>query len=203
MKIIENESQVNLSRDQIEGFDEFKFESLKIYPEIIEYWHIIENHIRESGVKKIEVGKLRMGIAVSFINCIIFSETVFQQPLPLFLFSVFHEFAHQYQFKKYGKEKMLELYTNEISIQEGAKIMKEIELVADEFATRKLREIQKYGFLRNISLPSGFYKQMPLTTFEKTIQYLKSQIKDLGLTSPDEISNVFYDWLKLEVQNSQ
>lgn len=203
MKIIVNESQVNLSWEQIEGFDEFKFKSLEIYPEIIEYWHIIENHIRESGVKKIEVGKLRMGIAVSFINGIIFSETVFQQPLPLFLFSVFHEFAHQYQFKKYGKEKMLELYTNEISIQEGAKIMKEIELVADEFATRKLREIQKYGFLRNISLPSGVYKQMPLTTFEKTIQYLKSQIKDLGLTSPDEISNVFYDWLKLEVQNFQ
>lgn len=203
MKIIVNESQVNLSRQQIEGFDEFKFKSLEIYPEIIEYWHIIENHIRESGVKKIEVGKLRMGIAVSFINGIIFSETVFQQPLPLFLFSVFHEFAHQYQFKKYGKEKMLELYTNEISIQEGAKIMKEIELVADEFATRKLREIQKYGFLRNISLPSGVYKQMPLTTFEKTTQYLKSQIKDLGLTSPDEISNVFYDWLKLEVQNFQ
>lgn len=202
MKIIVNESQVNLSRDQIEGFDEFKFKSLKIYPEITEYWHIIENHIRESGVKKIEVGKLRMGIAVSFINGIIFSQTVFQQPLPLFLFSVFHEFAHQYQFKKYGKEKMLKLYTNEMSIEEGAKFMREIELVADEFATRKLRELQKFGFLRNISLPNGFYKQIPLTTFEGTIEYLKSQIKDLGLTSPDEINNVFYNWLKLEQQNS-
>ena len=202
MKIIVNESQLKLLTEQIEGLDEFKLKSLEFYPEIIEYWDIIENHIRESGVKKIEVSKLRMGMAVALINGIIFSETVFRQPLPLFLFSVFHEFAHQYQFKKYGKEKMLKLYTNEMSIEEGAKFMKEMELVADEFATRKLRELQKYGFLRNISLPSGFYKQMPLTTFEKTIEYLKSQIKDLGLTSPDEISNVFYNWLKLEVQNS-
>jgi hypothetical protein len=203
MEIFVNNSKLKLSKGKIDGLEEFKLKSLKFYPEIIEYWYTIENHIRESGVNKIEVAKLRMGMAVSFINGIIFTETVFRQPLPSFLFSVFHEFAHQYQFKKYGKEKMLKLYTNEMSIEEGAKFMKEIELVADEFATRKLRELQKYGFLRNISLPSGFYKQVPLTTFKKTIEHLKSQIKDLGLTSPDEINNAFYNWLKLEVQNSQ
>jgi hypothetical protein len=202
MKIIVNESQLKMLTEQIEGLDEFKLKSFASYPEIIEFWDVIENHIQKSGVKKIELGKLRMGIAVALINGIIFSENVYKQPLPLFLFSVFHEFAHQYQFKKYGKEKMLKLYTNEMSIQEAAKLMKEIELVADEFATRKLRELQKYGFLKNIIIPNGFYKQMPLSTFEKTIEYLKSQIKDLRLTSPDEISNVFYNWLKLEVQNS-
>ena len=107
MKIIVNESQLKLLTEQIEGLDEFKLKSFASYPEIIEFWDVIENHIQKSGVKKIELGKLRMGIAVALINGIIFSENVFKQPLPLFLFSVFHEFAHQYQFKKFGKEKML------------------------------------------------------------------------------------------------
>ena len=141
-----------------------------------------------------------MGVAVSLITGIIFNKNAFFQPLTAFLFTIFHELSHQYQYRKYGKEKMLKLYTSEMSIEEAAKFMKEIEEVADELATRKLRELQKYGYLTDVNVPKGFYKQLSLKSFENTIKYLKSQVEDSGLTSPDEISDLFYNWLKDKVQ---
>jgi hypothetical protein len=201
MRIIINESQYKVLLEQVEGLDTFKTKTLQSYPEVEEYWDIIEEFIRSSDAKKIEINNLKMGIAVSLLNGIIFSEGVFKQPLPLFLFTVFHEFAHQHQFRKYGKEKMMELYTDKISNEEGAKIMREIELVADEFAIRKLRELQKYGHLQNMVLPRGFYKNTPMESFVAMVKHLKSHIKDMGLKTPEEISNVFYNWLKVKNQN--
>jgi hypothetical protein len=200
MKIIITESQSKLLTEQVEGLDEFREITLSSYPEVEEYWDVIENFIRLSGVKRIEVEPIRMGVAVSLLTGIIFNKNAFFQPLTAFLFTIFHELAHQYQYRKYGKEKMLKLYTSEMSIEEAAKFMKEIEEVADELATRKLRELQKYGYLSNVNIPKGFYKQLSLKSFENTIKYLKSQVEDSGLTSPDEISNLFYNWLKDKVQ---
>lgn len=200
MKIIITESQSEIITEQVEGLDEFKDVTLSIHPEVVEYWDVIENFIRLSGVKKIEVEPIRVGVAVSLISGIIFNKSAFQQPLPHFLFTIFHELAHQYQYRKYGKEKMLKLYTSEMSIEDAAKFMKEIEEVADELATRKLRELQKYGYLEDVNIPKGFYKQLSLKSFENTIKYLKSQVEESGLTSPDEISDLFYNWLKDKVQ---
>jgi len=180
----------------VEGLTTFKSKTLRSYPEVAPYWDFIESFIIKSECNRIEIHDLKIGVAVSFFDCIIFTEKTFTQHLPKFLFTVFHEFAHQYQFKKYGKDKMLELYTDKINSVEGAKIMKSIEIVADEFATRKIRELQKKGYLKSIMLPQGIYKQMSLETFTQTIEHLKSQVKDLGLKTSEEISNEFYKWLK-------
>jgi hypothetical protein len=91
---------------------------------------------------------------------------------------------------------MLELYSDKVSFEDGAVLMKQIELVADEMATRKLRELQKKGFLLQSPLPNGIYKNIPLTYFVSTIRNLKSQVKDLGLESSYEINDIFYSWLK-------
>jgi hypothetical protein len=180
----------------VEGLITFKNKTLGSYPEVTPYWDFIESFISKSGCNRIEIHDLKIGVAVSFFDCIIFTEKTFKQILPNFLFTVFHEFAHQYQFKKYGKDKMLELYTDKINSFEGAKIMKSIEVVADEFATRKIRELQKIGYLKSITPPQGIYTQMSLETFTQTVVHLKSQVKDLGLKTSEEISNEFYRWLK-------
>ena len=104
MKIIITESQSELLTEQVEGLDEFREITLSSYPEVEEYWDVIENFIRLSGVKRIEVEPIRMGVAVSLITGIIFNKNAFFQPLTAFLFTIFHELAHQYQYRKYGKE---------------------------------------------------------------------------------------------------
>jgi hypothetical protein len=180
----------------MEGLQNFKKRTLETFPEVQSYWHYIEKFIVESETKKIEIHNIKVGIAVSLYSGVIFTEKVFKQQINNFLFTVFHEFTHQYQFKKYGIEKMLELYSDRISFEDGAILMKQIELVADEMATRKLRELQKKGFLSQSPLPKGIYKDIPLTSFVSTIKNLKSQVKDLGLKSSYELNDIFYSWLK-------
>ena len=77
MKIIITESQSQLLIEQVEGLDEFREITLSSYPEVEEYWDVIENFIRLSGVKRIEVEPIRMGVAVSLITGIIFNKNVF------------------------------------------------------------------------------------------------------------------------------
>ena len=49
MKLFVTETQFNLLTESVEGLNEFKKIAFENYPEIIEYWDVIENFIRECG----------------------------------------------------------------------------------------------------------------------------------------------------------
>ena len=91
---------------------------------------------------------------------------------------------------------MTEFYTNRISIDEAADFMYRTEMVADEFATRKLRELVRLGHLENSKLPTGYYKSLPIYVFKKLISTIKSQITDVEDKSPEEINEVLYNWIR-------
>ena len=109
-----------------------------------------------------------------------------------------HEIAHQYQYQKYGNEKMYEFYLGEIDVKDAAIAMKQIEMTADEFAERKVRQFVKLGLLNpsEVSMFNGFYKKAPLMYFEKLITQIKEKIKESGVTDFDGVSNIFYNMIK-------
>lgn len=200
MKLKITETQFQILKESVEGFDEFKNLALNSYPEIIEYWDVIEKFIRESECKKIEIAPLKMGIAVSLTNGVIFNKNVFKLPITEFLFTIFHEIAHQYQYKKYGIEKMTNFYSEDLPIEEAAKFMRHTEIIADDFATRKLREIQKYGYLQNLNIPKGYYKLAPLRQFENLIENIKWALPNLKNADPEKRSEILYNWIKFKTQ---
>lgn len=200
MKLKITETQFQILKESVEGFDEFKNLALNSYPEIIEYWDVIEKFIRESECKKIEIAPLKMGIAVSLTNGVIFNTNIFKLPITEFLFTIFHEIAHQYQYKKYGIEKMTNFYSEDLPIEEAAKFMRHTEIVADDLATRKLREIQKYGYLQNLNIPKGYYKLAPLSQFEKLIENIKWALPNLKNADPEKRNEILYNWIKFKTQ---
>ena len=200
MKLKMTETQFQILKESVEGFDEFKKLALNSYPEIIEYWDVIEKFIRESECKKIEIAPLKMGIAVSLTNGVIFNTNIFKLPITEFLFTIFHEIAHQYQYKKYGIEKMTSFYSEDLPIEEAAKFMRDTEIVADDFATRKIREIQKYGYLQNLNIPKGYYKLAPLSQFEKLIENIKWALPNLKNADPEKRNEILYNWIKFKTQ---
>lgn len=200
MKLKITETQFQILKESVEGFDEFKNLALNSYPEIIEYWDVIENFIRESKCKKIEIAPLKVGIAVSLTNGVIFNTNIFKLPITEFLFTIFHEIAHQFQYKKYGIEKMTSFYSEDLPIDEAAKFMRHTEIVADDFATRKLREIQKYGYLQNLNIPKGYYKLAPLSQFEKLIENIKRVLPNLNNADPEKRNEILYNWIKFKTQ---
>jgi hypothetical protein len=190
------ETQSSTIEEEIIGLNQFKLIIFNKFPAVSNFWPSIENFIINSGCKRIEIVTLSHMLGASLIDRVIFNPLIFNQTLPDFLFTVFHEFAHQYQYKKYGSGKMIELYTNDVSIDYAADFMYKTEIVADELATRKLRELVKLNYIENQKLPTGFYKTLPIGNFKQLISTVKSQIPDLTGKNTEEINEILYNWVR-------
>ena len=190
---------MGLITEETANIDSFLNKIMDRYPQTEKFIDDIKSFIENSNCKKVEVAKFKypaLGLAVH--NGVLFNEVVFNQPLPNFLFIIFHEIAHQYQYKKYGDDKMYEFYLGEIDVKDAAIAMKEIEMIADEFASRKVREFVKLGFIsqpNNSALSQD--KNVPLRHFEALISQTKQTIKDKGVSSFDDIADIFYNMIKV------
>jgi hypothetical protein len=185
--------------EETEGVEPFLLQVMETYPETKLFIDDIKSFIENSNCKKIEVAAFKypvLGLAVH--NGVLLNQTIFKKHLSDFLFILFHEIAHQYQFKKYGDDKMYEFYLDKTDAKDAAIEMKKIEITADEFANRKVREFIKLGY---ISTPNrqtlSIYKDVPLPYFEKLITQTKNTIKSENVSSFDEIAEIFYNMVKI------
>jgi hypothetical protein len=187
-------------KEETQGIESFLMQIMETYPETESFIGSIESFIQNSNCKKIEVAAFKYpALGLSMHNGVLFNQFIFKQQLPDFLFIVFHEIVHQYQYKKYGDEKMYEFYLDEIDVKDAAIAMKKIEMIADEFANRKVREFIKLGFINGTNKKSLFsiYKDVPLNHFERLISQTKDTIRSKNISSFDEISEIFYNMIKV------
>jgi hypothetical protein len=192
--ILITESQLESLMSNISSNKDFFRKVLETYPNSKNILPFIEKVISDSGVGNITIEPLKYGSGVSLPNRVAISTNVLSFPLHIFLFTIFHELAHQLQFKKYGYDKMMELYNDDISVEDG------IEIVADEYATRKLRELVKLKLLpNNIVLPTGLYKKTPKQTFIKIVEMVKEMIQGLDYKNSEELGEKLYNALKTQV----
>lgn len=198
MKISLTKKQfTNLLLEETIGLDSFFNQVIEKYPQIESYIDVIKKFIINSDCKKIEVNKVKGAFGVSLSDRVVISDTVFSQPLPMFLFILFHEIAHQYQYKKYGEEKMYQVYLGEMEPEEAANWMKQIEIVADEFATRKVRQLQKMGAITpDTKIFKSFYQNIPINHFINLIKTIKSELEKQNVTNPSEVSEIIYNWVR-------
>lgn len=203
MKYIITESQYNLLVEQIVGLegllDRMKQEYPQIRPQDVE---MVEKFITDSNVGRILVEPIKMGDGLSLSDRVIINPSVFKYPLPKALYIIFHEIAHQYQFKKYGADKMYECYTGDLSDEEAADLIKRVEEVADEFALKKVRQLINLGFpidKTEFTNVKSMYKITPSSRFIPLIQNVKKMIKEQNITNPEDISEMFYNWVKINL----
>jgi hypothetical protein len=200
MKILINEHQFNLIKEQTEGLESFVDTIINKFPEAKDYKDVILKSIINSGCKKIEFAHFKFPASgVAMTNGVMINKNMLGQPLYNLLFVIFHEIAHSYQYRKFGEEKMMDLYTDNVSIKDAAKFMKEVEIVADEFATRKCREFIKLGLLKNVTF-SGFYNQLPLVHFESFIKSIKDKLESKNLKTIEEKTSFMYNMIKSEIE---
>jgi hypothetical protein len=201
MRYIITESQYRLLTEETSGVDDFIGQMVEKYPEVEGYSNQIKSFIENSGCHKIEVASFKypaMGLALH--NGVLFNKMIFYQTLPKFLFVLFHEIAHQYQYKKYGAEKMYEFYLGDLDVNDTAESMKKIEIIADEFALRKVREFAKIGLIdvKDSNLPA-VYKTIPINHFVRLITQSRDEIKRKGITDFDGVSETFYNMVKVNI----
>jgi hypothetical protein len=198
MKIILNENQFKLLLEQ-EGFDEFAVEVSEKYPDSVYLLRFISDFVKKSGCQKIDIEPLEYGaFGLSLVDRVVINKKSLELPLSNFLYTLFHEVAHQYQYKKYGIDKMYGIYTGDISVDEGAKFMKYVENVADDFAIRKLREINKL-FDDKIKINANInkiYEKIPIDYYKNLINIFIKKIKDGNYSSKEDISEILYNYVK-------
>lgn len=157
----------------------------------------VGNFISNSNCNKIEFAKFKYpALGAALHNGVLINIIVLKRSLEDALFSIFHEIAHQYQYKKYGIEKMYEFYNDELSVIETAEFMKEVETVADSFASRKIRELQKMGMIDSNFVPKEGYKNVSVDQLAYFINKIRSELRSNNISSPDDISEFYYNLMK-------
>lgn len=157
----------------------------------------VVNFIEKSDCQKIEFAEFKYpALGVALHNGVLINKTALNRPLEFALFVIFHEIAHQYQYKKYGMEKMYEFYYDEISVVDTAKFMKKIETTADNFASRKIRELQSMGLIDEKYVPFEMYKNVPESHLVAFINDIRKKLRERNITSPDDISKFYYNLIK-------
>jgi hypothetical protein len=157
--------------------------------------------IEESGCKKIEFAKFNYpAIGLALHNGVLINSNMIGDNLSFLIFVIFHEVAHQFQFKKYGDKIMYGVYSGDVSIDEAAKFMKHTEEVADEFAMRKIRELQKKGLIDDNYRANSPYRNISVQSIKSMIIRFRDDLESKNVTSPNDISKYFYNMVKSKMQ---
>jgi len=200
MKYFITESQVGrLLTEEVEGLGSFLYTMGESFPIVDQYYGVLKSEIEKSKCQKIEWCNFSVETALgaSFSDGVLINRRVLEKSLGACLFTIFHEIAHQYQYKKYGADFAIKCYQEDIDIKEAVKIIKKTENVADEYGIRKCRELVKIGLITNKEgIKIGPYRWYSDKEYETYIIQMREKIKQSGLTSTDEISSMLYNWIK-------
>lgn len=179
------------------SIDGFIYELGEYHPEIDEFSNILKDFIIKSGCQGIELRPLSSKIGgLSLHDRVVINENILNYRLGYVLYVIFHEIAHQYQYKKYGKDFVYNLYLNKISVDEALGILKHIELTADEFAIRKCRELVKLGHLDDkVVMKKGFYKSLPNIEYKILIIKTRNLMRSKKITDTERISEIYYNYI--------
>lgn len=167
----------------------------KVFPETKIIYPFLEDILIKCNCQKIVFADFKIpALGMALHDGIYLNNTLKSSDYSRFIFVLLHELAHQYQYKKYGVSKMYKIYTKDMSPEESANFLMYCENIADEFATRKMRElIKKYGNEINIYMSSKGYSNIHKSYFVNQINKMVKIIEDNNCKELTDISNVYYN----------
>ena len=196
---IVRESIKKVLKEETEGIDSFLDEISSKHNMSDELKDFVKQFIEESDCKRINFSRFKMGVmGLALESGVLINSVALNHPLPFLLFLIFHEVAHQYQFKKYGEDVMYDCYLGEISEREAAEFMKHTEEVADDFASRKIRQLQKLNLIGPYT-PPQMYKNVPIQQITMMINNYREDMRRKNIDSPKKVSEYFYNMIKSEL----
>lgn len=127
--------------------------------------------------------------------CIISSRAL-RLDVVAFMSVLFHELAHFYQYKKYGNDFALPIYTDSPkNIEQNCEMLRKIEMTADRFSRYKTD-----FYAKKYNLPPGLrvnYGVVSCQFFKGHILRIKKMVKDKKLNTIQEINEEIYNSIKM------
>jgi hypothetical protein len=137
--------EVNLKRSNVVGLEAF-IKTIRIDKPTLCKNTILEliDFIVSSGCRAIEFRKMsNRAMGISKTDVCILNYDVLKLPDEYTLYIILHEVAHQYQYRKHGKNLVLDVYLESTPLEEAAKKLLLVEQIADRLAIAKLNKILK------------------------------------------------------------
>ena len=187
-------------KEETEGISSFINELSDAFNISDELKDEVVKFIENSDCKKIEFSNFKMSAyGLALHNIVLINKELISRGLEYTLFVIFHEIAHQYQYKKYGEDIMYDCYIGELSDEDAAKFMKQTEEVADEFAGRKIRQLQKKDLISKNFRSPQMYKNLSIQYVSMMIQQHKNQMRRMNINSNEKVSEYFYNMVKSDL----
>jgi hypothetical protein len=197
--ISENIEKGLYTDETTEGLGGFLFQLTDKFPDLQPHVKLIRKFILDSGCKKIEIKPLSIpgakGAALStgvIISPLLFSNTHITKEYALYV--LFHEIAHQYQYKKY-KSAIEQLFVDQGNEEQAIDFLKKTENVADEFSIRKCRELAKYKILDSEKIPRANYKNFSREHFAHYLNTFRDVCRRKKVTDYKKVAEIFYNFL--------
>lgn len=153
------------------------------------YNALIESGCTELVIKKFKVSAL--GLTVD--STIYLNSDLLNTSTEILISILLHEAAHCHQFKKYGKEKMYEMFLRDMNHDEAASFIKAAEEVADEYSIRKVRKLKSANLLHKNFQPMGFHKTLPVSFIKLKFEDYKENLGKVN--DVDDVMRFFINQL--------
>lgn len=184
--------EVNLKRSNTIGLEAF-IKTIQIdKPTLCENTILaLIDFIVSSGCRAIEFRKMsNRAMGISKTDICILNYDVLKIPDEYTLYIILHEVAHQYQYRKHGKNLVLDVYLESTPLDEAAKKLLRIEQIADRLAIAKLNNILQENNIR-LSKPiiSRYLDKTDLTQITNYLNKIRKEISEKDLSTIEEIND--------------
>lgn len=158
----------------------------------------LEDYIIQSGCTKVRFDKLStkaMGLS-TYDECIL-SYDVLRMQYEYTLYIIMHEIAHQYQYKKYGKDIALDIYKSETDINHAVEKLLYLESEADSVAIDTLNDfITKHKVKSSVKIIPRYLNNTNTDYFKNYITKIREDVVNNNYTSIDDINKYMYNRIK-------
>ena len=151
----------------------------------------LSDFIVSSGCPAIEFRRMsNRAMGISKTDVCILSLDLLTIPDEYALYIILHEVSHQYQYKKYGKDIILDVYLDSTDLEIAAKKLLAVEQVADRLAITKLNKVLKENGIQ-LAQPiiSRYLGLTDLTQIKNHLSKIRNEVSERGLTTIEEIND--------------
>jgi hypothetical protein len=180
------------------GFDLLMDKIKEKYNPSTESLNYVSDALLKAKCNQIELIKFQKNLIGGMVlhNTIILNEQVFNLTYIEFLFTLFHELTHVYQFNKYGSQKMYGVEDIDVSADKLVPFLKKMELTADEMAVRQLCKMNRLGYITVNNIRSfAQYHLISDRHFEAVINDNKKLLKNTDQHDSENISKIYREFI--------
>ena len=149
--------------------------------------------INKSGCKEICFKLLPLkALGISIPESCTINLRLLELPPQYILYIILHEISHQYQYSKYGKNLVLDIYNGDLLFDLAVYKLMLLEKTADRLALKKMNDLLKtYNFKlepvvpRYLNLEDNYY-------FEKFVSQMRTEVLESGCTTIEEMNELLY-----------